>query len=523
MRKRQRNLIIAVAVLLALIGAFVGFGIVFGWFSQETTDETDTTATTTTAPLKSEEEMTYGEALYDRTKNAQGGAVSQPIREIAIQNHRDSYKVITRSDNTMAVEAYQDLLTDTMSIDTLCGYLSTLRVLKTLEPTEDTAQFGFADPSATVTVTFYDDTTETLEIGNASQGTVGYYARRQGDDHVYIVHSDIAESLLAEGKSFIGKSLIGVPPRNADDTTGQAQLLQLWLTGRCRPTPVEIAVDTDGEHASMTYVSTYVMKAPYLRAVDSDAFHVTASTMTSLTAVGVECPHPTTDQLAEYGLSDPYSVAAFTLSIVSTASGENGGSVSTHYNDREHMILLGNKDENGNYYALVDGYDTVYLLSPASVPWAEATHLTLMSKLLFMKAITEVDEIAILHDGTETAFKLEHRPEAETRDEQMIVTANGKTYSTRDFRTLYQLMISVKRVAEKEAGATVSGEPVLRFELTFNDGTAPMTVSMYPMTASRYLCVTDDGEQTAVSIRDTETFLTQYENYLKGEPVYSQY
>jgi len=514
MRKRQKTMLIA-AVALAVIVAAVVCLILFA--GEPATEETAPETTVTTAP----EEPAI--LVIDRTLNAQGGAVQTPVQAMAIRNEKNTFNVIRRSDTTLAVEAYSDLLTDSLALETLSGHAAKLEAVKRLEAVDNAAEFGFDTPTATVTVTYYDQSTATIEFGDASQGTEGYYCRLQGEDTVYIVDKVTAECFMVEGKDLIGKGLISSPPLKEDDKEGTPQLLKLWLTGRCREKPVEITVDTEGQYKGLTYVSTFVMTSPYLRAVDSDAFHVTASTMRTLTAAGVECPHPTAEQLAAYGLDDPYSVAAFTLSIVSTASAEGGATKSTHYNDREHMILLGNKDENGNYYALVDGYDTVYLLSPASVPWAEQTHYDLMSKLLFMKAITAVDSITVTKDGEAQTFALAHHPEEEKRDDQLTVTSGGKTYSTSDFRTLYQMMIGIHRVGLKEAGAAADGSPVLKLEMTFNDGTAPMSVALYPMTASRYLCVTDDGEECAVSIRDTETFFKQYENYLAGEPVLSPY
>ncbi len=514
MRKRQKTMLIAALSLVVIVAAVVCVIL----FAGEPTPTEETPETTvTTAPAEP------AILVIDRTLNAQGGAVQTPVTAIAIRNEKDTFNVIRRSDTTLAVEAYSDLLTDSPALETLCNHAAKLEAVKQLEPVENAAEFGFDTPTATATVTYYDNTTATIEFGDASQGTEGYYCRLQGEETIYIVGKATAECFMVEGKSLIGKALISSPPINEGDNEGTPQLLRLWLTGTCREKPVEIVVDTDAQYPGLTYVSTFVMTSPYLRAVDSDSFHVTASTMRTLTAAGVAQPHPTAAQLSEYGLDNPYSVAAFTLSIVSTASADNGGTKTSHYNDREHMILLGNKDESGNYYALVDGFDTVYLLSPSSVPWAELTHYDLMSKLLFMKAITTVDSITVTKDGTAHTFALEHRPEAPTRDEQMIVTSDGKTYSTADFRTLYQMMIGIHRVGLKEEGATATGDPILRFDATFNDGTAPMSVALYPMTASRYLCVTNDGEECAVSISDAETFFKQYDNYLAGEPVLSPY
>ena len=513
MSKRVRNMLLSVVALIA-IGAVVA--VLLTTPAPDTTDGEDTTTTTTGTTVAPDI------VIVDKTKNAQGGAVENPVVRVDIDNQKDRFAVIRRDDSTLAVEAYQDLMPDTTGLTSLCDTLAYFTAISTTTADEADSAYGLDKPLARITTEYHDGAKVTLSIGAQSKGTQGYYCRRDGDDTLYIIDTTVAESFFDNGMQLIGKSLIAPPSVNEDDNEGQAQLLNLWLTGACRDKAIEIVTDTDAAYPGLTYVSSYVLKSPHLRAVDSDYFTTITPSMTYLQASGVAAVHPTVEQLDEFGLSDPYSVAAFTLAIVSTTAADNGGTKTSHYNDREHMILLGNKNENGEYYALVNQHDIVYTLSPSSVPWAEMQAIDVTSKLLFMKAITAVDSVTVTADGKKQTFALEHRPNEETRDKQMVVTSGGKTYSTPEFRILYQLMIGIKRVADA-TGESATGEAVMTLEMTFNDGTSPMTITLYPLTASRYLCVTADGEQAAVSIQTVDDFLKQYRNYLNGDPVTSTY
>ena len=512
MSKRVRNMVVSLVVLVA-VGAVAAAVLLMPPPENPNGDDTTVTTTTTKAP---------DIVIVDKTKNAHGGTVDVPVVRVDIQNAADTYAIITREDTTMAVERYKDLPPDTTAIHTLCNTLGYLTAVGTAAANEADSAYGLDQPTVTVKTTYYDGEAVTLTIGARSKGTDGYYCRRDGDSTLYLIDTVFVDSLLVDGMQWIGKTVIAPPAVNAEDKEGKAQLLNLWLTGSCRKTPIEVITDTEAAYPGMTFVSPYIIRAPYLRAVDSDYFTTITPNMTYLVASGVAAVHPTVDQLEVYGLSDPYSVAAFTLSVVSTTAADNGGTKTSHYNDREHMILLGNKNENGDYYALIDQYDLVYTLSPASVPWAEMQYIDVANKLLFMKAITSVDSITVTADGQAKTFALAHHPEKEKRDEQMTVTADGKTYDTAEFRILYQLMIGIKRIADKEDDATV-GEPVMKLEMLFNDGSEPMDITLYPMTASRYLCVTADGEESAVSISTVDAFLKQYTNYLNGDPVTSTY
>ncbi len=513
MSKRVRNMLVSLVALVA-VGAIVAMVLLMP--PPESQGGDDTTATTTTTAKADI-------VIVDKTKNAQGGEVDTPVVRVDIQNTKDTFAIITRDDKSMAVEAYKDLPPDTTAITALCETLGYLTAVSTTAANEADSAYGLDQPTATLKVTYYDGEVVTLTIGAQSKGTEGYYCRREGNSTLYIIDTTFVDSVTKDGMQWIGKTIIAPPAVNAEDKEGKAQLLNLWLTGSCREMPIEIITDTEAAYPGMTFVSAYVIRSPYLRAIDSDYFNTISTNMTYLVASGVAAVHPTVEQLEDFGLADPYSVAAFTLSVVSTTSADNGGTKTSHYNDREHMILLGGKNDNGDYYAMVDGYDLVYTLSPDTVPWAETQYIDVTSKLLFMKSITAVDSVTVTADGQTKIFALEHRPDEEKRDDQMVVTSDGKTYDTAEFRVLYQLMIGIKRVAEKEEGATASGEPVLKLEMAFNDGTEPMEIALYPMTASRYLCVTADGEQSAVSISTVDAFLKQYTNYLNGDPVTSTY
>ncbi len=514
MSKRVRNMLLSLLVLV-LVGAAVF--VLLGTPSSDTPNGDDTTTTTTTATTAAPDIV-----IVDKTKNAQGGAVSEPIVRAEIQNGVDTFAVIRREDTTMAVEAYKELLPDTTALTELCDILAYFTAVSTTKADEADSAYGLDKPKATVTVTYHDDTKVTLTIGNESKGTQGYYCRRDGDDTLYIIETATAELFFKDGMQWIGKTLIAPPAKNKDDEEGQAQMLNMWLTGSCRDQAIEIVTDVDASYPGLTYVSSYVIKAPYLRAVDSDYFTTITPSLTFLQANGVAAVRPTVSELEEFGLSDPYSVAAFTLAIVSTTAADNGGTKTSHYNDREHMVLLGNKNENGDYYALIDQYDIVYTLSPDSVPWAEMQFIDVTSKLLFMKSITAVESVTVTADGKAQTFSLAHHPDEQERDKQLTVTSNGKTYDTAEFRILYQLMIGIKRVASSDEQSQ-TGDAVLKLEMTFNDGTDPLAITLYPMTANRYLCVTADGERAAINIGTVDDFLKQYRNYLNGDPVTSTY
>lgn len=93
----------------------------------------------------------------------------------------------------------------------------------------------------------------------------------------------------------------------------------------------------------------------------------------------------------------------------------------------------------------MDDYPSIYKASASSLPWAEAVYSNSVSTSLFTKNITDVSSVIVKTEGEETRFELTHYPEAETANEQLAVTCGGETYPTDEFRSLYQVLMLVKR------------------------------------------------------------------------------
>jgi len=528
MSSRVRNLIILLSVLAVTV---VGLVLVFTLLDEPAEEEN---------PNVSRPQISQNNdpvVITDKTYviGEDGKSSENKVTRFTVTNERGEFTVSPREDGALAAESYFGLPRDNTMIDAMCAPLLCMEAITAVEAAEEDSAYGFDTPTLTLTASYSDESTETFLFGSVAVGTEGYYCRRESDPEgtLYIVSKALVEQYLVEEKDLIGKSLIAAPSPAADDKEGRAQLLTMELAGSFRDQPIRMITDVDGLYGELTTVSTYVIEKPFLRSIDSDNFYLEASAMLSLKAAGVACPYPTEEDLVRYGLDeDPYSIANLTFAVVRGVATDDDTVKMEYYNERKHVIVLGDKDENGNYYALVnyeleDGtkgvYNTVYLLSPDSVPWAEMTFFDLTDKKLFLKHIRNVENMTVTLDGTSYAFDLAHHENATNNDDKITVTHKGEKMPTYDFRILYELMIKIHRSAEKDKGFEKSGDPKYVVALTFNDGTAPYTFSFYEMSSSRYLLVTQDGEEVAVSISDTNEFIKQVKRYVVGEDVQTPY
>lgn len=501
MNKRIRTLVIAGVAVVVLVGALLVLLDPFGWFGTASNDgeESSTTATTTTTiPLieKTEEDSVT------------------PVSSVEITTPEEQFVIRPDADGTFAVEGYADLPVYTTRVDTLLSAVADIYATRKItDAPANAADFGLEEPLAAVTVTYTDGSTYAFEIGNEEPNQSGYYFREAGQSAIYLVSTTFAETMTRPSLEYIGLTLITEPAVQEDDETGEAQLMKMELSGSVRPQPILLRYAEAADSSEFTSMSQYVITAPYLRAADSD-IREWSTALNTLSATGVAAAHPTAEQLQEFGLSDPYSVAVMTFAVYA----ETEDTVTT-YNEQTLMLRLGGKDEDGSYYAMLDGVDVVYLVSPSAVPWAEMTYDDLVSSLLFTKNIQQVSAISVTADGVTTRFELAHHEDAESTDESLTVTANGTTYPTADFRSLYQVLMQVERFAGAD-GATAAGDPsvVIRIDPTADGGSA-IEAKFYSQTANRYLCVREDGDTYLVSASDVENAVQQLQNYLSGQTV----
>lgn len=140
------------------------------------------------------------------------------------------------------------------------------------------------------------------------------------------------------------------------------------------------------------------------------------------------------------------------------------------------------------------------------------------SGFLFIEDITHIQLVAITINDEETVFHLTHHPNEEDIDDKLTVEANGITYSTEDFRALYQMMMWMTQYTKTVEEPT--GTPILEIILTRNGEDTPFVeMSFYAYSPSIYICVKETGDFYPVEARSVDLLIRQFGNYLSGEPV----
>lgn len=458
--------------------------------------------------------------LVDKQTDADGKEWD-PVRRVHIASRIDEFTLAMGEDGVLRLEGEDALPVNNSSVEDLVEELACIVAEDTVATDADMAQYGLDLPAATVEVTYADDTTMTFEMASLAVGS-HYYLRMGDENTVYLVDESLPREVMQQAEAFIGYTVIAAPAPNSEDENGTAVMKELSLTGAVRDNVITTVRRKEATDSAEFTNSGHLITAPYL--MDTDTTVATnVFSVTGITASEVVKLHPTDDEKAEYGLDKPSSIAKIVLAVYTTEQDGDGNVVSAgYYNTVTHGVFLGKKNEDGNWYAMADTMDVVYLLEPEEVPWAQMTYQDFATQYLFLRNLTDLSQIACTVEGKTYAFCFERFPEAEELDDRLKVTLDGKQYPTDDFRTLYQVLMTICRTGK--APAAPSGEPLLTVRVTPSDSTyAVKEVAIYPYSGSVYIARGENGDTYKVTASVVDDAIAQIKNYLNGDPVVNKW
>lgn len=552
MSKQVRTIIIAIVAVVALSGVLA----VLLLLPQMTGGQTDTSSAASTAsdssitlhnklldedgqsvdtPVKNAEILLDKkvEAADDSSSTAESSAEeSQDGEDPAVERITEELSFILAESGDLVVEKYQELPVNTSKASTLKSDLATITAIKKIETDLSALDFGFDRPQAKVSVTYHDDSTYAFEIGDRAPLDAGYYFREEGASDIYLVSISFGEAMLQEGKDYVSLSMYTKPSLNEGADSDTVCVQEMGLSGQVRQNhPFKLRQQTNEDPDYV--MSSYVMLEPFfMRQIDDNQITTLTTNMTSLTAKSIVSVYPTEEEKAQYGFNDPYSVADLRIAVrqaettsdssdTSDSSQSEEETPTVYYNIRNHVVTLGSKDADGNYYAMItsDGEEmpVIYLVSASAVPWAETQYGDILGTLLFLRNITNINDIVVSWGDTSYTFNLEHFPDAEESADKLKVTVDGVVYDTENFRQLYQIMMSVKRNGEVEDEP--SGTPDMTIEIHPNDGSGEIVANFYKYNANNYICELNDGDRYLVTAASVSNTMKQVENYLAGKTI----
>ncbi len=509
MTKRTRSLLYAVIALAAVGVLLVGLLLLLPPLTEDSDDENP---------------VDESVVLLDKTAD---GNVTLSSAVISLSDA--SHTISRTEDDLYTLKGYEDLPLDQAVFETVAESLLNITATRlVVENPQTPADFGLgkADSGITVSVSYSDDTTFSFEIGDLAPSEEGYYFREAGKTAIYLMDTTFCQVLAYQPVQYLVRMPIVAP--TAENSTDTVVIRDVTLSGTVRSEPIffQIAEKPENEEENMV-LSGYAIQKPHFHAVDSNSPLITYTNFTLLSALDVVALRPTASDLSAYGLSNPYSVCTLNLSLQRTteteiADGEVQSEISYH-STFKYTIKLGKTDKDGNYYGVVYQQNTmiplVYRFEPSAVAdWVDAQYEDIADNMLYFQYITNLDSVTIVDDGDTKTFTLKHFPGEEDSDNALTVTANGKTYSTPDFRTLYESLLSLYRAGQTNENPI--GTPILTLEFTpMKQHGNPTRIRIYEYTAGHCIAVHNSGEKHLIAARDVQNVQNLYHKFIAGEPL----
>ncbi len=505
MSKRSRTLLLSGVALLALAGVLTALLLFLPEAPQE-----DNSVTDTSVVLLNKSETTVSAAT------------------IALQE--ETFELATTEDKNkiLYIKGYEALPRHVYRMDELGAALLKITATKKVVDTTDNPQsFGFDTKDgcrASISVTYADNSTFAFEIGNLSPAGEEYYCRVKDKPAIYLLESSFVETVAAPSTNYISDTLFSAPEAGSEDDS--VVVRDLTLGGSVRKEPIVMHNNAQPPAPGETLVlSGFYLSKPYYHAVNATSELINISTFTSATATEVVKAFPTAAELKACGLDTPYSRCVVTLAVqrsTTTGVGDDQETTISFHDAFETTVLLGNKDENGNYYAVVlqegEIIPALYTVSPDAVPWAEMQYDDIADIMLFFQYVYNLNGISFTADGVTTDMRFTHDLEAEDNDDKLTVTIDGKQYDTPGFRALYSLLLGIYRTGSVDKKPT--GTPLLTIALDPIDKDTPAsTIKLYAYSAGKCVALHETGEQYLVDSKNVNLFLSNYRRFLNGEDI----
>lgn len=336
---------------------------------------------------------------------------------------------------------------------------------------ENEAEYGLKNPSATVSIGDFEGKTTVLEIGNLNPSGSGRYARVSGSTTIVIIPAVLADYAFKEAADYRDMSL---PLVNIEDLR-IFEFRKGDLVFRMEPRTVE--------DPFVSFVSPFLISSPWLGEypLDDNAFQ---------TAVSEEAPIPleVRSYLDAADPEDPSLGLDEETADRLYLSDANGAVLD---------LLLGNEvmngdEKDGRYAKLADRAGAVFTLEETDTAFIDIEPFQLLSKFVFLGSISRVSQVKV-EKGREIWImdRTERGNPDDTKDDRFAV--NTLEVAHKEFTSVYQKFISLmwEGIAVEDVNLT---SPEVR--MTVNNvqpGVEPMIIRYWPYDDVYYQVSIGDG------------------------------
>ena len=443
------------------------------------------------------------------------------LTELTVTTEGQSY-TFTKSDDKWSYSADASFPLDQSNFEELAGKLKSISSDRELKDVEAVSEYGLDVPAVQVSIKNSDDETHTLEFGAVNDMTSNCYMTIDKDtSKIYMVASDLETAFnfnlsdLAEKESF--------PSITATTVTK--------LTVEKQGEEAEVIEKSDSASTGWSYT-----KGSTQRDIDSSNTSNLLNGISSLSWGSFVSAD--TSKLAEYGLDAPtkitidYQVTETKDSDTSTS--EDDTSEDSSSNEDAEVLLLGDQDSSGNYYAKLESQSNIYTISSSSVEsFLNIDVKTLVSNYVSNYIFADLDRVTIQKDGESYEFTKTTEEKAKEKDDsddsksedsdtesdtETVTTyfMNGNEIKLEDFSSFYSNISSLECQEWLDEVPETQDEPEMTVEFYKENGVY-FKVEYYPYDSNFYLVKNNQGTACLVNKMKIKEIESSFEKFLEKQ------
>ena len=501
-RKKPLLIIIAAVAAVAILAAVL----IILRLNPKTIDEEDYNPAELTASVNDDGVHEVGVDVDENgniTHNGSGSLMSYvpaDIKQIDIENQDGSFTVISETpdgeETTYTLVGFEDHELQEGIADEIASHSAALEFSRVIAADGNPADYGLDHPRATVKVQYKDDTSAVIRVGNDAAGEdVGTYVGFGTTNAVFLVGSDDIKDFL-----YSINSLISLDITDTNEDSDNADFSVLTVSGTHFDQPITLEPNTDD-----TFESQYIVTSPVKMFANAVEASDIAGNVRGLYGEAVVCVNPSADQLASYGLSEPYAAVHAT------------------YPDTEITLSASAPNEEGLVYIYNPDKDVIYTIQLAAVCWAKTSLDLLQPENPLNVRLKYVSGVSFTAGDTDFTLDVSTATETTTDDdgneqENSTTTAayNGKELDTDNFNVFFQNLTAIKNQGKAEGSGK---DKVMSVTLSYTSDRSDDTLTVYNSDSGKYIMEFNGDPAGTVSKAYIDGLIKGAEALIKGEAV----
>ena len=397
---------------------------------------------------------------------------------------------------TWFVEGYDETVLSSSSIAYIPDSIAILSASR--EVTERTvADCGLENSKIKAVVTDSENKEFTVLIGDESPDKSGYYLKLSNSDKIYVVASDVKDTLnftllsLAETNSLPAFDLTDVASTYKTDEGAFSTFDKLTIIGKNITEPLVIEQITD---EATSQISLYRTVSPSIRSAENLDDIISIYT-NGISVTGAYALDVTPKTLSALGLDNPDFTAKMEI-------------------DSKSLTFKFKEQPDGDYAVISDGSVIVKKVSADTVSsFINNKTSDFYGSWVCLNFIDDLDGFTFKSGNTEYSFSIAKNTDEES-EETYIVKYNGKTIKSADFQDFYQDCISLS--AADFSTDNVTGEAAYKMVFKYKNTVGEdQTVEFRKFSETKYEYSVNGealGKVTSASLKALENSLKEILN-----------